>query len=97
MTAEPGPGGRPRLTRLRSDGPIALRDTPEGLFIVGAGAGPLGGDRLRLDIEVKAGATLRIRSVAAALALPGTGGESRYTIDARVDGHLDFAPEPTVA
>ncbi|GAA3237208.1 urease accessory protein UreD [Actinocorallia longicatena] len=98
VTAEPGPHGRTRLTRLRSDGPIALRETPDGLYIVGAGAGPLGGDRLRLDIVVGAGASLRIRSVAAALALPGTAGEeSLFTIDARVRGHLDFAPEPTVA
>ncbi|MDX6744691.1 urease accessory protein UreD [Actinocorallia sp. A-T 12471] len=96
VTAEAGPDGRTRLTRLRSDGPIALRETPDGVYLVGAAAGPLGGDRLRLDIEVGAGASLTIRSVATALAMPGDG-ESVYTIDARVDGHLDFAPEPTVA
>lgn len=96
VTAEPGPDGRTRLTRLRSDGPIALRDTPDGLYLVGAAAGPVGGDRLRLDIVVEAGASLRIRSVATAMALPGKG-ESVYTIDARVDGRLDFAPEPTIA
>ncbi|MCD0451105.1 urease accessory protein UreD [Actinocorallia sp. API 0066] len=96
VTAEAGPDGRTRLTRLRSDGPIALRETPDGLYLVGAAAGPLGGDRLRLDIEVGAGASLTIRSVAVALALPGDG-ESRYTVNADVEGHLDFAPEPTVA
>ncbi|GAA2721926.1 urease accessory protein UreD [Actinocorallia aurantiaca] len=96
VTAELGPYGRTRLTRLRSDGPIALRETPDGLYLVGAAAGPVGGDRLRLDIVVGAGASLRIRSVATAMVMPGPGG-SVYTIDARVDGHLDFAPEPTIA
>ncbi|GAB2861145.1 urease accessory protein UreD [Actinocorallia aurea] len=96
VTAEAGPDGRTRLTRLRSDGPIALRETPDGVYLVGAAAGPLGGDRFRLDIEVGAGASLTIRSVATAMAMPGDG-ESVYTIDAHVDGRLDFAPEPTVA
>jgi len=96
VTAEPGPYGRTRLTRLRSDGPIALRETPDGVYLVGAAAGPLGGDRLHLDVRVAEGASLTIRSVATALAMPGDG-ESVYTITAEVDGHLDFAPEPTVA
>ncbi|GAA0963487.1 urease accessory protein UreD [Actinocorallia libanotica] len=96
VTAELGPYGRTRLTRLRSDGPLALRETPDGLYLVGAAAGPVGGDRLRLEITVGAGASLRIRSVATAMALPGRG-ESVYTVDARVEGYLDFAPEPTIA
>ncbi|WP_106398267.1 urease accessory protein UreD [Actinocorallia populi] len=96
VTAEPGPHGRTRLTRLRSDGPLALRETPDGVYLVGAAAGPLGGDRLHLDIRVAEGACLTIRSAATTLAMPGDG-ESTYTVTAEVDGHLDFAPEPTVA
>ncbi len=96
VTAELGPHGVTRLTRLRSDGPIALRETPDGVYLVGAAAGPVGGDRLRLDIVVGPGAHLRIRSVATAMAMPGSG-ESVYTIDARVEGRLDFAPEPSIA
>ncbi|MEO5875542.1 MAG: urease accessory protein UreD [Streptosporangiaceae bacterium] len=96
ITAICDPAGRTRLIRLRSDGPIALRETPDGVYLVGAAAGPLGGDRLRLELEVGPGATLRVRSAATALTLPGRG-ESVYEIDARVAGHLDFAPEPTVA
>jgi len=89
-------GGTTRITRLRSDGPVALRETASAVYLVGAAAGPLGGDDLELDIAVGPGARLNVRSTAAALALPGRG-ESCMTVRARVDGHLDFAPEPTVA
>lgn len=98
VTAERDPSGRTRLARLRSDGPLALRETPGAVYLVGAAAGPLGGDDLELDITVREGASLAIRSAATALALPGDG-ESRMTVRARVGagGHLDYAPEPTVA
>jgi urease accessory protein len=98
VTAERDAAGRTRLTRLRSDGPLAVRETGDAVYLVGAAAGPLGGDELELDLEVGPGARLAIRSVATTLTLPGDG-ESRFTVRARVGegGHLDFAPEPTVA
>jgi urease accessory protein len=98
VTAECDAHGRTRLTRLRSDGPLALRDTGEAVHIVGAAAGPLGGDELTLDVTVGPGARLAVRSVATTLLLPGDG-ESCFTVRAEVapGGHLDFAPEPAVA
>jgi urease accessory protein len=98
VTAERDPSGRTRLTRLRSDGPLAVRETSDAVYLIGAAAGPLGGDELGLDLEVGPGARLAIRSAATTLTLPGDG-ESRFTVRARVGegGHLDFAPEPTVA
>jgi urease accessory protein len=98
VMAECDASGRTRLTRLRSDGPLALRQTADAVYLVGAAAGPLGGDELELDLEVGPGARLVIRSAATTLALPGDG-ESRFTVRARVGegGHLDFGPEPTVA
>ena len=42
-------GDRTRCTTLRSDPPISLRDTPDGLYLVASGAGPVGGDDLHLD------------------------------------------------
>jgi hypothetical protein len=36
---------------LRSDPPLLLRPTPDALYLQGGAAGPLGGDRLRLDIH----------------------------------------------
>ena len=92
--------GRTRVTVLRSDGPLALRETPLGVYLIGTAAGPLGGDDLALDIDVGPGSRLVIRSAAGMLLLPGPhGGRSALAIRARVGpgGHLDFAPQPTVA
>jgi urease accessory protein len=91
-------GGRTRLTRLRSDGPLALRETAGGVYLVGAAAGPLGGDDLEFALHVGPDARLTVRSAATTLVLPGDG-ESRLTVRAEVGtgGRLDYAPEPTVA
>ncbi len=80
-----GPDGGTRITVLRSDGPLALRATPAGVYLVGAAAGPVGGDDLGLEIDVGPGTTLLLRSAAAALLLPGPRGDaSRLRIRARV-------------
>lgn len=100
VVAERGPGGRTRLSRLRSDGPLALRESGGAVYVVGAGAGPLGGDDLELTIEVGPGACLDIRSAAASLVLPGRrAAVSRLTVRARVGAgaRLGFAPEPAIA
>ncbi len=101
VTAECTGEGRTRISRLRSDGPLALRASGDAVYLVGAGAGPLGGDRYALDLEVGAGARLEIRSAAATLVLPGRSAHepSRLTISARVaaGARLVFAPEPTIA
>jgi urease accessory protein len=100
VAARSGPAGRSRVTVLRSDGPVALRETPHGVYVVGAAAGPLGGDDLRLDIDVGPGAQLVLRSAAGALLLPGPhGGTSWMRIHARVaaGGRLDFCLPPAVA
>jgi urease accessory protein len=88
--------------------PLVLRRTAEALYLVGAAGGPVGGDRLELRIEVRAGAVLRLRTVAATVVLPGpdNGGvtspaaraESVFTVTATVDagGTLEYLPEPTV-
>ena len=72
VRAERDDAGRIRLTRLRSDGPYALRAAPDAVYLVGAAAGPLGGDELNLDIEVAAGAALTVRSTEQR-AVPGRG------------------------
>jgi urease accessory protein len=100
VVAERGPGGRTRVTRLRSDGPLALRESGGAVYLVGAGAGPLGGDDLELTVEVGTGACLDIRSAAASLVLPGRrAAVSRLTVRARVGAgaRLVFAPEPAIA
>jgi urease accessory protein len=47
--------------------------------LVAGAAGPVGGDQLRLDVEVGPGAVLVLRSVAASLVLPGPHGAPSCT------------------
>ncbi|HWG14107.1 MAG TPA: urease accessory protein UreD [Streptosporangiaceae bacterium] len=99
LVAERGPDGRLRLPVQRSQAPLILRRTADAVYLVSGAAGPLGSDVLDLRIEVRAGATLRLRTVAAAVALPGRyGQESRLTVTATVGpgARLEYLPEPTV-
>jgi urease accessory protein len=90
-------GDRTRCTTLRSAPPISLRDTPDGLYLVASGAGPVGGDDMHLDLDVGTGASLVVRSAAAVMALPGpTGASSSLRVHARVGGSLRWEPEPTI-
>lgn len=86
-----------RLTRLRSESPIALRETADAVYIVGAAAGPLGGDELTIDVEVLDGSELTVRTSAASVVLPGAQA-SRVSIRASVapGASLRWIPEPTV-
>lgn len=93
-------GGRTRLDTIRSCAPIHLRETPDGVYMVGGAAGPLGGDDLLLEIDVESGATLVVRSAAASIALPGSvPGASTVTVNARVGSGatLHWLPEPVIA
>lgn len=79
------------LRPTRQWAPAAVRhwnldpDQCAGVSIVAGAAGPLGGDHLRLDVEVKAGASLIVRAVAATLVLPGPHGlESRSEVNIKV-------------
>jgi urease accessory protein len=92
-------GGRDRLTRLRSQAPLVLRMHGRTLHLVGGAAGPLAGDETRLCIRVGAGAHLRVRSVAATVALPGAGtapSTSQTSVRVGAGAVLDWAPEPLV-
>ncbi|GLW08610.1 urease accessory protein UreD [Microtetraspora sp. NBRC 13810] len=98
IAAEMGGRGRVVLSTLRSAPPLTLRQTgPERVHLVATAAGPLGGDRLRLDVRVGPGARLEVASVASTLVLPGRG-ESVMVVEAHVEagGRLVFTPEPTV-
>jgi urease accessory protein len=92
-----GAGGR--LPRLRSQAPLVFRPTQDAVYLVSAAGGPVGGDVLELRIEVLAGAALRLRTVAASVALPGVDGtESVLAVHASVarGGVLEYVPEPMV-
>jgi urease accessory protein len=88
-----------RLPVLSSQVPLVLRRTPDAVYVVGGAAGPIGGDELALRISVGAGAFLRVRTAAAAIALPGPEGlESvlRVTVDVGTGARLEYLPEPVV-
>ena len=92
-------GGVTRLPVLASQAPLVLRRTPDAVYLVGGAAGPLGGDSLSLSVTVGAGAFLRVRTAAAAIALPGLDGlESvlRVCIAVGEGGRLEYLPEPVV-
>lgn len=101
--------GATRVPVLRSESPLVLRTTTASrprlspgatVHLVGAAAGPLGGDDLLLEVEVGPGAALCLRTVAASVALPGAAGApSRLQVQATVasGGRLVWLPEPLVA
>lgn len=91
------------LSELRGEAPLAIypgrRGLPEAVvWIVGSAGGPLGGDDVELDIEVGEGASLRIGSVAASIALAADASPSRTCIRAHVGpgASLIWTPEPLV-
>ncbi len=90
-----------RLDVLYGEPPLLPRRTgPNEVHFVGGAAGPLGGDRLRIDVCVRAGASLVVRSVAATIAYPGRdGAQSQLDVHATVEagGRLEWLPEPLIA
>lgn len=87
-----------RFPRLRCTGSLQGRITdPDTVHLVGIAANPLGGDEISVRIEVGEGALLRVRSVAAAVALPGRAtGRSSTAWECAVAGELDLDPAPTI-
>ncbi|GAA3705977.1 urease accessory protein UreD [Nonomuraea antimicrobica] len=90
--------GRTVIGRLASAPPLTLRQTgPVTVHLVSTAAGPLGGDRLRLDLSLAPRTTLELGSVAATLVLPGEGAsELLVTAHVGAGATLRFTPEPTV-
>ncbi|GAA4859278.1 urease accessory protein UreD [Actinomycetospora straminea] len=88
-----------RLTWASSP-PLVLRRTgPRRVHLVQVGGGPLGGDRLRLDVDLGPGESLVLRTAAATIVQPGRdGGTARFAVHARLGpgAVLDWRPAPTV-
>jgi len=93
IVASPGRG-----PRFECQGAIAVRHTAaDTVYLVSAAATPLGGDDIHFRVVVEHGAQLRVRSVAAAIALPGPGStDSHAHWDLDVAGDLDMDPLPTI-
>lgn len=96
--------GRTVATELRSEAPLLLRASPRAgpldVHLVGGAAGPLGGDDLRLDVDIGGGSVVLVRSVAAQLAQPDPRGRSSVAVnDVRigVGACVDWRPEPLIS
>jgi len=70
------------------------------IHVVAVGGGPLGGDRLRLQVELGPGERLAVHSAAATVAQPGrvVGLPASFEVEASLaaGSTLDWRPEPTV-
>ncbi|MGU3501507.1 urease accessory protein UreD [Mycobacterium sp. C31M] len=78
-------------------GITARRTAADTVHLLSAVATPLGGDDIVVRIVVEPGATLRVRSVAASVALPSaTTIESCSRWDLEVHGELDVDAQPTL-
>ncbi|HEY2194522.1 MAG TPA: urease accessory protein UreD [Actinomycetospora sp.] len=81
--------------------PVVLRRTgPRRVHVVAVGGGPLGGDRLRLHVELGPGERLAIRSAAATVVQPGRDPDAAASFEVEAElaagSALDWHPEPTV-
>ena len=87
-----------RLPRIRCSGSLQGRLTEaDTVNLIGVAASPLGGDEISVRIEVGDGVLLRVRSVAAAVALPGRNTlRSSTAWSCSVAGELDLDPAPTI-
>ena len=90
--------GRGRRPRIECTGALAARLTgADTVHLVAAAATPLGGDYVHVRVVVEAGATLRVRSAAATVTLPGAVTPESHAIwSLDVDGALDVDPQPTI-
>ncbi len=85
---------------LRSSGALAARATIDGVWLVGAAAHPIGGDRLAVTVGVGAGAFLSVHSASATLARRSDPPRpSRMEMAATVGpgGTLHWSPAPGIA
>jgi urease accessory protein len=92
--------GFSKITEMISQPPLTFRETTDGVMIVNTAAGPIGGDRLELHIEVQDGADLILGGVAASMALPGAPGTGHSKLDISIklgeNSKLVWKPQPLI-
>jgi urease accessory protein len=83
-----------RLVRVGRDDAVPLR-----VVMVGSCAGPLGGDRYTVDVDVGSGAAVELGSTSSSIALPSADEEPSHihtTIRVGTGGRLHWSPKPTI-
>jgi urease accessory protein len=87
-------------TTLHSSGALAVRATLDGVWMVGASAHPLGGDHLRVELDVGPDAVLAMRSASATLArasTPPVASQTEITAEVAHGATLCWSPAPGIA
>jgi urease accessory protein len=93
-------GVRDVVVDQRSAAPLSVRQCGRRILLASSAAAPVGGDELRLAIDVGPGARADVGSVAASMVWPGVGGVASSTTTACSvgdGGHLDLWMEPTIS
>ena len=89
-----------RLPQINAEGGLTARVTStDTVHLIGSAATPLGGDHIGVTVKVGPGARLRVRSVAATIALPSrdrTLSTAEWNIEVGDDATLDFDPAPLI-
>jgi urease accessory protein len=86
-----------RLALVRDAPPVAFRATPDAVYLVGTAASPVGDDKVVIDIEVEAAATLRARSAASMIAWASAGSSLEINVSVAKGGCLDWHLQPMIA
>lgn len=77
--------------------PVAWRPTRGCVYMVGTAASPVGDDDVSIRVEVREGAALAVRSVAACVAWAGRSSENRIEVVVGDRAVLDWSLEPLIA
>lgn len=89
-----------RRPHVRAVGALTVRVSTDGVVhLLGAAAGPLGGDEVRVRVAVEPGAALRLCSVAASVVLPGAAEVrscAEWDLEVADAASLVVCPQPTV-
>lgn len=99
IVLDTSPSGALLARQLLTPAPLGARITGDELHLINTAAGPLGGDRLRISLELRPGTHARLRSVAASVAQRGDGTGSTHHLEVTVGegAHLVGDLEPLVA
>lgn len=97
LTVGPGGDGAVRVHEMTESAPIAWRPTPEGVYMVGTAASPVGYDDVTISVRVLAGASLTLRSAAASVLWSGAGTRQRVRVRLEPGAELVWSPEPLIA
>jgi urease accessory protein len=91
------PARRWRLSWARGMAPLAFRETPEAVYLVGTAASPVSDDEVSLSVRVEPGAQLVVRSAASSIAWAGRGASLEVTVELGEGASLDWRLRPLVA